>query len=776
MPRPHSHIGARGLVRSHVFVTALWAAAWAGLTPVEGFAQELRDIPETLLRQVLPQAERFDERSGDPLVFRGWAMGAEGEVLVGYAFHTADVPPERRGYSGPVETLVGMDLQGRITGVRITDYWESISSTMGDFLRRPGVQEQFAGKHISDGFSPRDDVRAVSRATISTRGLALGIRDAARRVANAYLATSIETTDPLRPVEDLSWYELQQRGVLVPVVVSGRGDRSAEITLAYMESAVFAERLVGPDAVAMAERYWADTGHQDHVFFYGLDGTDLQLFRREGWSVIQDGDTLPIPPSDFHPFGLSSGGLLVDQLITGGVLIVDGVLDVERAFRFQYDYPPTPPPYSAEYRTEAARARTLEAVEYVRRDPPPDSAVAPTRGDGDATTPPAGGQVETVASQAELGNPTSDPGDPASSAREGVRPPEDAAATPSAGADSAPVTDAPGPGAPAETPSQAETAQPGGESTPAVADQARPLAPSPLELPADLFKDRDEGSLLADALATTRWGRFMALVGLLTLALVAFLTKHEALRWVVLGITFLYLGFVDGGFLSVSHVTAAIAVGPGVFVTDLPLLAMVSFTVVTTLVWGRVFCGYLCPFGALQDFLTLLVPESLQRVPGSRAHRRGLWVKYGVLVILIGATAAGLRLPLYAYVEPFGTVFFFSTSAVLWGIAVAVLAASAVIPRFYCRYLCPLGAALAVGSVLAPSRIRRVEHCDHCKVCEQHCPTGAIVGPEIDFKECVRCSDCEVKLREEAGVCRHPIEEVRARLVPLRVPATGAVE
>ncbi|MDH3223875.1 MAG: FMN-binding protein, partial [Gemmatimonadota bacterium] len=353
MQRPHSRVRAHRRVRTRVFVTALFAVAGAGPTSVEVFAQELRDIPETLLRQVLPRAERFDDRSGDPLVFRGWAVVAgEGEVLVGYAFHTADIPPERRGYSGPVETLIGMDLQGRITGVRITDYWESISSTMGDFLRRPGVQEQFTGKRISDGFSPRDDVRAVSRATISTRGLALGIRDAARRVANAYLATSIETTDPLRPVEELSWYELQQRGVLVPIAVSAPGNRSAEITLAYMESAVFAERLVGPDAVAMAERYWAETGHQDHVFFYGLDGTDLQLFRREGWAVIQDGDTLSIPPSDFHPFGLSSGGLLADQLITGGVLIVDGILDVERAFRFQYHYAPTPPPYSAEYRTE----------------------------------------------------------------------------------------------------------------------------------------------------------------------------------------------------------------------------------------------------------------------------------------------------------------------------------------------------------------------------------------------------------------------------------------
>ena len=90
----------------------------------------------------------------------------------------------------------------------------------------------------------------------------------------------------------------------------------------------------------------------------------------------------------------------------------------------------------------------------------------------------------------------------------------------------------------------------------------------------------------------------------------------------------------------------------------------------------------------------------------------------------------------------------------LWGIAVGILAASAVIPRFYCRYLCPLGAALGLASLLAPFRIKRVDACDNCKTCEKSCPTGAIKGPAIDFKECVRCDACEVKLLTRAGVCR----------------------
>ena len=102
-------------------------------------------------------------------------------------------------------------------------------------------------------------------------------------------------------------------------------------------------------------------------------------------------------------------------------------------------------------------------------------------------------------------------------------------------------------------------------------------------------------------------------------------------------------------------------------------------------------------------------------------------------------------------------------------IAGAFILASVIVPRFYCRYACPLGAALAIASIISPKRIQRVEQCDHCLVCQQKCPTGAIEGPEIDFKECVRCNVCEVQLLEKAGVCRHDMEEVRPRLVQVKL-------
>jgi flavoprotein len=87
--------------------------------------------------------------------------------------------------------------------------------------------------------------------------------------------------------------------------------------------------------------------------------------------------------------------------------------------------------------------------------------------------------------------------------------------------------------------------------------------------------------------------------------------------------------------------------------------------------------------------------------------------------------------------------------------------------------MCPLGASLGVVSTISPFRIKRVEQCAHCKVCENKCPTGAIRQDKVDFKECVRCNVCETALIEKAGVCKHDMEQIRPRLVQIKA-ATNA--
>ncbi len=279
---------------------------------------------------------------------------------------------------------------------------------------------------------------------------------------------------------------------------------------------------------------------------------------------------------------------------------------------------------------------------------------------------------------------------------------------------------------------------------------------------------------------TTPWLDVVLLLALFGLVMGAFLTKNVKLRWVTLTITLFYLGFYKNGFLSISHITNTIKLGPEMITSNLPTLMIVIFTLITTILWGRVFCSSLCPFGAVQDFLARFTPKRWKFKMPQAIHDRAIYIKYGILAVILVTAVAASNLSIFQYFEPFGTLFFFSPSVVLWVILVAILAACVVVERFYCRYVCPLGAALGVVSLVSPFRINRVPQCTLCKVCEHACPTGAIRNEKIDFKECVRCDLCETKLINLAGTCKFPMEEItrrqkdkrRAPVVDL-IPATS---
>ena len=279
----------------------------------------------------------------------------------------------------------------------------------------------------------------------------------------------------------------------------------------------------------------------------------------------------------------------------------------------------------------------------------------------------------------------------------------------------------------------------------------------------DEYADLPIETGLQALLGSAPWTEIALLMLLLTVAMTAFVRKDARLRWVALLSTFVYLGFVNGTFLSVSHITNFMKQGPGLFLNDLPLLILVVFTLVTTVFWGRVFCSSLCPFGALQDILERIVPRRWRRSLPQWLHDRALWLKYVILAGLIAMAVAYAELSVFQYFEPFGTLFYQSQSLLLWGILSVFVAGSIFVPRFYCRYACPLGASLGVLSIAAFWKIKRVPQCEVCKVCEKACPTGAIRLQAIDFKECVRCDVCESKLISQVGVCKHSVETVLAR-------------
>lgn len=741
---------------------------------------------------VLPHATEYsEEKEGSPPVFRGYTVDEAGNrTLVGYAFFTSDVPPEELGYNGPIEVLVGMDLSGTLTGVVVTHYNESLQQTRGDFLFRRGFQEQFAGKSIRDAFRVRRDVDGISGATITVSAMSIGIRNAARRVASVYLTPRSPSGSPPNPsaMAAMEWQELVAAGLVAQVQVTSRRLAAMEVSLVPIPAPPVGASLLGDSVFnAARERLGGDTDPRN-LYLVGVDGAFSELFRPQAISLVQGEDTTRVVSGDAAMMGAPRRGALAGQLRQVGLLRVGGPFDPSRPFTMVFDLRPGLDLVQAEHGgwgsllarpTVAVAPEPEEGVE-----PPPAGGVGAAEGPGEVrvggpggadrpdTPSPVGdsGSAESVSGTEEPATPVAD-GSPVAEAT-----PDEGAVAP------APVDEArnppeapPGAGGSSDgfLAGSGEDGASGVEAEGfggAAGDAAGLDAPGAIDPAWMDYEEVEEETALARTLAGTSWLRFGLMAALLGLTVAAFVNKGPGLRAATLVATVVLLGF-SGGFLSVSHITSAIKVGPGVFLNDLPLLLLVVFTVVTTLLWGRVFCGFLCPFGALQDALEKVVPRRFRRELPTWLHRRALKGKYGILALILIPAAAGSQVSIFQYFEPFGTVFFFSTSLLLWSIAGVVLLASAVVPRFYCRYACPLGAALALGSSLAPFRMPRVEQCSVCRVCENACPTGAIEKERIDFKECVRCNVCEQKLLERAGVCRHEMGQVRERLIQIRTAA-----
>ena len=194
---------------------------------------------------------------------------------------------------------------------------------------------------------------------------------------------------------------------------------------------------------------------------------------------------------------------------------------------------------------------------------------------------------------------------------------------------------------------------------------------------------------------------------------------------------------------------------------------------------GRLWCGFVCPFGLVQDLIGM-IPAPRVKVPG-KIDKPARYVKYIVLAVFV------ILLPLLAknpygiaesylckYICPAGTlqggIPLMLTNRALRALAgalftwkvlvlVVILAASAFIPRFFCRYLCPLGAFYGLFNRFSFYQVRLDrDRCTGCMTCRKVCPMDAVTlsadegKARISGAECIRCGRCRTVCPEGAVI------------------------
>lgn len=200
-------------------------------------------------------------------------------------------------------------------------------------------------------------------------------------------------------------------------------------------------------------------------------------------------------------------------------------------------------------------------------------------------------------------------------------------------------------------------------------------------------------------------------------------------------------------------------------------LAIWGVSIVGFVLWGRgLFCGWLCPFGALQEFAHHL--GRLLRLP--QIEPNAFWdaqlknLKYVVLAVLVALmVTAPAALDKAIEVEPFKTAIttFFIREWYYVAYAVGLLVFSMMLFKGFCRYLCPLGAVMAIGGLVRGRDwiARRAECGSPCQLCKVKCSYGAIKKTgEIQYSECFQCLDC-VTIHDDDRQCVPLILAARGR-------------
>ncbi len=668
------------------------------ISPIADASAQSR-LPEFLAKvspgDLVPGAERFAAPVGTPPV----ATALAGERTVGYAFVNSDWV-NSTGYSGkPIDILVGLSTDGKIAGAQLMDHHEPIVLIGIPPERIAGFIKGYIGRDVlqiaTDAPSVRPEVDIVSGATVTVTVIADSMIRSAIRVARAMKAGGVSAAaaaPPAREIDPTHSAPQDWIGML--------GDGSVRrLTLSVGDVTEAFRRAGNNEAAGNPESSDPAASFIDlYAALISVPAIGKRLLGEDGFAALQSS----LEPGQ-QAILVASNGLYSFKgsgYVRGGIFDRFEVIQGDNAIRF--------------------RDRTHSRVGGLQVNGAPDFH-------------------ETDLFRVPEGS-TLDPTEPwrlqlLVQRSYGAR-------------DKAFLTFNLG----------YELPQPYLKRLPAAAQAA-----SPRTSPANELNE--------PPLWQTMWWAKLDQIAVLLVAL-AILTGvfffqdwfarrprlYEGVRLGFLVFTLFWLGWYAQAQLSVVNVLAFLNALRTDFRWEYFLMAPLIFilwfaTAASLLFWNRgAFCGWLCPFGALQELLNRaarLVGIPQLRIPFS-VHSRLVALKYIIFLLLFGISLSALATAeKAAEIEPFKTaiILHFARSLPFLLYVGAILAASLTVERVFCRYLCPLGAALALPARLRMfDWLRRYRECGNpCQRCGNECPVQAI-HPEghINPNECIQCLHCQM--------------------------------
>ena len=241
---------------------------------------------------------------------------------------------------------------------------------------------------------------------------------------------------------------------------------------------------------------------------------------------------------------------------------------------------------------------------------------------------------------------------------------------------------------------------------------------------------------------------------LFIVAITGVLQHNTYLRWLALLAGFLYLGLIKSTMVSVVQLVNIGMLKFPDFMTNPLWYCLVVLTPLSSVILGMVYCGSICPFAGVQEILfhlgRKLKWKELKFSQEVTQHAR--YVKFGILFVVVAASFI-IGNSSAANIEAFLILFTAHATQVGWAFLVFILILSVFHFRFWCRFLCPIG---AFNGLLVNKSLYKIQfgpECGGCGVCDKVCPVGAIQmvddKPLIDYPECILCNKCIEKCPKE---------------------------